>query len=114
MKNTISILGLSILVVNVLLGLLLSSYLLFNIVLNSIIIVIATLLIRYLIGSKSYKAGFKVSMPFIFAFLTMVQLILGTISANHVQDNWCIITIAVIYLFEFILIAIAKFTSNIN
>ena len=114
MKKTISILGLSILVVNVLLGLLLSSYLLFNIVLNSIIIVIATLLIRYLIGSKSYKDGFKVSMPFIIAFLTMVQLILGTISANHVQDNWCIITIAVIYLFEFILMIIAKFTSNIN
>ena len=111
MRKTIIVLGLICLVLNVGIGLLTSRYHTFNIVLNSGIIV-ATTLLMWLATAMDLRKGFEVSLQFIFALIGLVQLVLGSISAGQVSDNWCIIAIFLLLALEVIILVITKSVSK--
>jgi hypothetical protein len=113
MRKTVLIIGLLFLVLNIGIGLLISKYLLFNIVLNSAIIVATTILI-WLSMIINLKKGFVVSLPFIFAFIGMIQFVLGCISPTNTSDNWYIIIILLLLAFEITMLIITKTVSKLN
>ena len=111
MKKTILYIGILALVLNVTIGLLLSAYPLFNMVLNSIIIVITTLLI-WLLSSNHQRTAFVVSQTFLYSFLGIIQLVLGIFSPARITDNWMMVTIIALIALECALLIVTKTISK--
>ena len=99
MKKTILFSTIAVLVVNILAGLLLSSYHTFNWVATSVV-VLFTAILMYITESITMKDAFRVSLPFTFAFLGVMMFLLMLFSKNKLQDNWCVIVSLVILLVE--------------
>lgn len=106
MKKTILFATLAMLVVNILAGLLLSSYHTFNMLATSLVIVFTTTLM-YITESITMKDAFRVSLPFVFAFLGLAMFLLMLFSKPQLQDNWCVIVSLVIMLMEVIALYIS-------
>ena len=111
MKKTIIYIGILILVLNAAIGLLLSEYPLFNMVLNSIIIVITTLLM-WLLSSDNQHTAFAVSLTFLYSFLCIIQLVLGFFSPARITDNWMMVTIIALIALECALLIVTKTISK--
>lgn len=111
MKKTILYIGILALVLNVTIGLLLSAYPLFNMVLNSIVIVITTLLI-WLSSGNGQRTAFSISLTFLYLFLGILQLVLGVLSPASVTDNWMIVIIIALLVLECMLLIITKTISR--
>ncbi|MBP3741257.1 MAG: hypothetical protein J6I41_09085 [Bacteroidales bacterium] len=99
MKKTILFATLAVLVVNILAGLLLSSYHTFNMLATSLVIVLTTTLM-YITEYITMKDAFRVSLPFVFAFLGLVMFLLMLFSKHQLQDNWCVAVSLVLLLIE--------------
>lgn len=111
MKKTILYIGILALVLNIVIGLLLSAYPLFNMVLNSIVIVITTLLI-WLLSSNNQRTAFAVSLTFLYSFLGIIQLVLGILSPARITDNWMMVTIIALIALECALLIVTKSISK--
>lgn len=92
-----------LLVVNILIGVLLSCYPLFNMILNCIVLCVA-IAVTYWSNIKSILLAFQTSLAFIIPIITLVEFILGLLSPARIQDNWYIIAIICCMAFEFLLI----------
>lgn len=103
MKKTILFATLAVLVVNILAGLLLSSYHTFNWVSTSVVVLI-TAALMYITESVTMKDAFRVSLPFTFVFLGVVMFLLMLFSKHQLQDNWCVIVSLVILLIEAVIL----------
>ena len=99
MKKTILFATLAMLVVNILAGLLLSSYHTFNMLATSVVILFTTALM-YITESITMKDAFRVSLPLVFAILGLVMFLLMLFSKPQLQDNWRVIVSLVIILIE--------------
>ncbi len=109
MKKVLLYIGILALVLNIVVGLLLSTYPLFNIVLNSMVIVITTLLIWLSSGNRN---AFSISLTFLYLFIGILQLVLGVLSPASVMDNWMIVTIIALFVLECMLLIITKTISR--
>lgn len=105
MKKTILFATLAVLVVNILAGLLLSSYHTFNMVGTSVVVVF-TAVLMYITESITMKDAFRVSLPFLFAFLGLVMFLLMLFSKSQLQDNWRVIVSLIIMLVDAVIIYI--------
>lgn len=113
MKNLFLIIGGLCLVANLVIGLVVSSYAMFNIVVNSIVIVVNTILMYALAGS-SVKDAFKISMICIFPLFGLIEFVLGAKAPDTFEDNWYVVGVTFILLFEGILFAASHTVSRIN
>lgn len=114
MKHLSIFIGGILLLLNVLIGILVSSYSTFNICLTSGIIILSFALIEILKYSK-LRDAFRISLTFIFAFLLMVCLVLGILSPETFKDNGYIVAIFVILAIKVIILLSARFISqNVN
>lgn len=113
MKKTIIIIGILFVMVNVTAGLTMSIYPLFNMIVNTVVIAITTLL-TILSTSEALKMGFRVSLPFVMSFVGLVQLILGCVMPPMITDNWCLLLTTILLVFEVLLLIIAKSVSKIK
>lgn len=111
MKHLNLIIGGILLVLNILIGLIVSSYSAFNVCLTSGIIVISFALIEALKHSKLHDA-FRISLTFIFVFLMIVGVVLGVLSPETFKDNWYFITIIIILVIEIIILLTSSFISQ--
>lgn len=105
MKKTILFATLALLVVNIVAGLLLSSYHTFNVLATSLVIAF-TATLMYITECITMKDAFRVSLPFVFAFLGLVMFLLMLFSKSQLQDNWCVILLLVLLLFEVLVLYI--------
>ena len=103
MKKTILFATLAVLAVNILAGLLLSGYHIFNVLATSLVIVLTTTLM-YITECITMKDAFRVSLPFAFAFLGLVIFLLMLFSKPQLQDNWHVIISLIIFLVEVIVV----------
>lgn len=101
MKKTILFATLAVLAVNILAGLLLSGYHTFNVLATSLVIALTTTLM-YITEYITMKDAFRVSLPFVFAFLGLVMFLLMLFSKPQLQDNWHVIISLIIFLVEVI------------
>lgn len=110
MKKILSV-GALLLSLNIIVGLLLSAYPIFNVCLNSTIIIVFTLMLLSLYKIK-LKDAFKVSLTFVIAFVGLIEYIIGFLSKNELADNYIIITDVVLCTVCVLLIMIANFISS--
>lgn len=99
MKKTILFATIAVLLVNILAGLLLSRYHTFNWTATSIVVLL-TAALMCVTESITMKDAFRVSLPFMFAFLGLVMFLLMLFSKPQLQDNWCVIVSLIFILIE--------------
>ena len=111
MKKIILICGSLALVLNVLLGLLLSQYDYFNMGVNCGVIALNTALLLRLYW-LNIRDAFRISVSFLFSFLAIVEIVLGCLMPEKLQDNGYLIATIVILFIELTLMVITNIMSN--
>ena len=111
MKRIVLFTCTTLLITNFLFGLLLSSYEWFNVLLSSGIIILFGIFML-LIGIMQLKDGFRLSLYVLYPILGFIELILSLFSPNKIMDNWVIIVLTLIVVFQLILLFITKVISN--
>lgn len=113
MKKVI-VIGCVLLIFNVLLGMMLSKYALFNMCLNSIVIIVTTASIT-LLDRTNLSTAYKISLSFIFGSIGIVEYICGFFSKSTITDNWLIIIDIILLVIQvLILIATTLVSSKVN
>ena len=110
MKKTI-IIGCCLLITNILTGMLLSKYALFNMCLNSTVIIITTVLIA-LLDKINLSTAYKISMSFVFGFLGIVEYMCGFFSKSTITDNWVIIIDLILLVIQVLILIVANTVSS--
>ncbi len=111
MNKIILFLGSLFMVVNTILGLLLSKYLLFNWLSVDVVLIINTIII-YKLSTDNISNGYKIGLLFIYSFLCLFSVVLTILSPHRFKDNYYLIAFILIILFEISLYFIAKKTSK--
>ena len=111
MKNITLIIGGTLLVVNLIIGLLLSVYPLFNMCFTSMVIISTTLLL-YLLCKIKMKDGFVIGLYSFFSFMGFIEMILGIISQDSLQDNGYLVAVVILIALQGIALAICNMASK--
>ena len=107
----IFIIGGLALLFNVLLGLLLSHYDYFNMGINCGIIALNTALL-FCVYTFNLRDAFRISFSFLFVLLSIIEIVLGCLMPQKLQDNGSLIACIVLIFFEIILLIVTYFLSN--
>lgn len=113
MKNLIITITLLLLFANIVAGVLLSAYSCFNVILTSMVIMITGVLMLVM-SSMKLKSAFKISLSFLFFLIFIAMIVLGLISPERLQDNYAIIIIVFLLIFEAICITIVSMINKHN
>ena len=111
MKKAILILGGLTLIVNVLLGLLLSKYDYFNMGVNCGVIALNTALL-FCLWQFNLRDAFRISFTVLFSVLGISELVLGCLMTQKLEDNGYLIAIIAILFVEIALFVITNIMSN--
>lgn len=103
MKRLSPIFFVIFLAINIIAGLILSCYPLFNMVLNSVVICVAALFSQF-VNKKSLVSAFSTSLAFVIPSITLIEFVIGLFTPVQIQDNWGIIAILCLMTFECLLI----------
>lgn len=112
MKNLILVIGGIILLLNLVIGLIFSSYKPFNIGLNSAVIIVNTLML-YSLGVAQIKDGFKISLSFLFLVAAVIEFILALFVPDTWENNLALTMLILLFAGQLILYVIAYFVSKI-
>lgn len=113
MKNITLITGAILLVTNILIGMVLTAYQPFNVVITSIVVAATTALI-YSLRCMTLKDAFYISLTGIFSFIGIIAFVLGLFAPQQFSNNWYLIVIFLLIAIEAILLLIANKTSKID
>ena len=116
MRNITLIAGAILLVSNLLFGSILNIYSVFNMWLNSGVIVATTVLL-YILKSIQLKDGYYISLSMLFSILGLIAFVLGFFAPQRYIDNWYLVIIILIVAIEGIILTITHIiskTSNIK
>lgn len=111
MKKGLLIFGIILLISNILIGLIVSSYETFNVCLTSVVIVATTLLLGWL-SSSNLKDAFKISLTVLFSFLGLVEFVLGLVAPSQFEDNWYLVVIIVLIIIESLFVISSSMASK--
>ena len=111
MKNISVIVGSIALLINIMLGLMISVYPTFNCLLNSGIIVISILLL-YAVFSIKLKDGFRVSFGCLFTICSIIEFVCGLFTPDRLKDNITLILILLLVLAQMVLLLISNYLSK--
>lgn len=113
MKNLSIVIGSILLLLNVVFGLMLSSYSTFNWLLNSGIIIVSVVML-YIVSSMELNDGFRVSFNCLFPMFTFIELICGFLAAERFNDNYYLIAIILLVLLQVVMLVSAGYLSTKN
>lgn len=111
MKNIEIYMGSLILLLNIVLGAMISSFSLQNIILTSIVIVVTTILM-HILNKLKIKDGFKYSFIILFPLFSIIQYTLCLLAPTSIKNNWNITICTIILFFEIILIILSQTLSK--
>lgn len=111
MKNTVLIVGGTLLSVNLIIGLLTTAYPMFNLCFTSIVIAIATLLL-YILSRINLNDGFIIGLSSLFSFLGVVEFVLGIVSDDSIYDNGCVIAAMILITLQILSLVICSIASK--
>lgn len=111
MKRIIIFSCLVLLLANLLFGIVLSAYEWVNVLISSSVIVL-TGIFMLLISVLSLKDGFKSSLYVVYPIWGFIELVLSLFSPDRITDNWVIIVIMLMVVFQLILLFIANVISK--
>ena len=99
MKNLLLASVTILIILNTLIGLLVTSYLPFNYLLVDSSLVLTTVLI-YLFSNSNISAGFKIGLTVLFCLFGLLKTVFLIIAPPHFTDNGFIITVLTITVIE--------------
>ena len=111
MKKIILVTWATLLIANFIFGLLLSSYEWLNVLLSSGIIILSGIFML-MVGILPLKDGFKSSLYVVYPILGFIEFVLSLFSPSRITDNWVVIVITILVVFQLILLFIASVISN--
>jgi|GEM_PF-3199152 len=111
MKSILLVTTLVVLLINLLLGLVLQIYPLFNMGIECVIIVYSALLL-FALQYAHFDIAFRIALSFIFAFLAVVNLVLGLVSPPKFEGNYYVVVIILIAAFKAVFMAVANVISK--
>lgn len=111
MKNITLITGGTLLLVNIIIGLLITAYPMFNLCFTSAIIAITTLLL-FALCKVNLKDGFIIGLSCLFSLLGLVELILGAVSSVSIQNNGCVIATIILIAIQVLTLVICNIVSK--
>lgn len=111
MKKTITFSTIGLIAVNLLVGLILSKYHLFNVAATSIVILLTGCL-NFIAASIPLKDAYRVAHYYLFSLLGIVMFLLMLFSPYQFKDNWCVVVSIIIVTFESIVLFITYRISN--
>lgn len=113
MKNVTLISGVILLIVNLLLGLVISAYDSFNVGVNCCVIALTTVLV-YSLKVIRLKDAFVASFTILFFLMGLVEFVLGLFAGSKLEDNWWLALIIISMAFELIALLIATTVSKLK
>ena len=113
MKKLIILTTIILLVVNGLLGLILTAYQSTNVYLNSAVILL-TGIVLWGVSSTNLKDAFKISLTSLFAVVGGIEYILGFFAPAEWSNNWFAILVIVVLAIEIIFVLLTNFITNKN
>lgn len=113
MKRLIILTTIILLVVNGLVGFILTVYQSTNVYLNSAVILLCGIVL-WVVSSTHLKDAFKISLTSLFAIIGGVEYILGFFAPNEWSNNWFAILMVAVLVIEIIIILLTNFVTNKN
>lgn len=110
MSKSILGIGGAILILNILVGLVLSAYSCFNCAVTTGVIIANTFILA-LLGEADIKDGFKISFGFLFTVAFIIEFFSGLFCPESFENNGSIILIGFLLASEAVLFIIAKAVS---
>jgi len=107
MKNINLIVGGLCIFVNVICGLVLTSYSTFNCIVTSSVLALNVGLI-HLITTMTLKDAYRISMYVLFPIMTLIEFVVGLFAPQQFEDNGFIIFLAVALLLEGIILVVTN------
>lgn len=111
MKRLILLTTIILLVVNGLLGLILTAYHSTNVYLNSVVILL-TGIVLWVVSSANLKDAFKISLISLFAAVGGIEYILGFFAPSEWSNNWFAILVIAVLSIEIIFVLLANIVTN--
>lgn len=103
MKKFIVLLSVCFLIANIVIGIMLTSFNTFNVVLGSISIIISSIFLL-IVNILNLKEGYRFSLLFLFSICGILQYVLSVLSPNQFSDNWYLISVFLITIVEIALL----------
>ncbi len=104
MKQSIILIGSILVIVNLLLGLIISAYGCVNLVASTVILVLTAVVLLLINGRMSLKDGYVVSLNILIPIIGLIQYLIAIFMPSRFSDNWGLITLLVITAIEAILL----------
>ncbi len=111
MKTLSIFIGSTLLLLNIIIGLMLSEYHTFNWILNSAIIV-AFVAIQCIVSSITLKDGYRISLNCLVPFITFIELVCGCVAGQKFEDNLPIVIILTLIVLEIIILISTNYLSK--
>lgn len=113
MKNIILVTGFILLLFNTLIGLIISAYPTFNVMVADISIILSTALL-YVIGNMKLDDGYKIGLSWLFLFTGLARLVCCIALPNYTENNIVLLLIIGVILFELLCTSVCYITANKN
>lgn len=112
MKQSIIIIGSILVVVNLLLGLIISAYGCINLVASTVILVLTAVVLILINGRMSLKDGYAVSLNILIPIIGLIQYLIAIFMPSRFSDNWGLIMLLVLTVIEAIILVAANSIST--
>ena len=113
MKRFIILITIILLVVNGVLGYIITAYLPTNVYMNSVVILLSGIVLLTLLYMP-LKDAFKYSLSYLFGLIGFAEYILGFFAPSELNDNWFVVLIVAILSLEIILILLTNIVTHKN
>lgn len=104
MKQSIILIGSILVIVNLLLGLIISAYGCINLVASTVILVLTAVVLLLVNGRMSLKDGYVVSLNILIPIIGLIQYLIAIFMPSRFSDNWGLITLLGLIAIEAILL----------
>jgi hypothetical protein len=99
MKNLLLVAGFILIVLNTLIGLMISKYSPFNYLMVDLSLLISTVLI-YLFSNSNISDGYKIGLTVLFAITGLAKVVCSIVAPQYFQDNFLIVVVIGLICFE--------------
>lgn len=111
MRRLIFTISLLLLCTNIFFGLFLTGYPTFNVCVNCGVIMISSALL-FVLERLKLKDAFRISLSAVILIFAAIQFTLGLMSLPSFLDNWLLITMVMMTIFEIVLLIVLKYISR--
>lgn len=108
MKRSIFLIGSILVIVNLLLGLIISAYGCINLIASTVILVLTAVVLLLVNGRMSLKDGYVVSLNILIPIIGLIQYLIAVFMPSRFSNNWGLITLLVLTAIEAILLVAAN------